>query len=835
LKSVRFKKEPTQEKEAMNNTKFEVPQEKLCWHCDPAVFEFEDTGDLIPLREFVGQDRAIKAIEFGLSMKHEGYNIYVAGLTGTGKTTAVKKHIDKLLAEKEATHQLEHAKDWCYVYNFSDSDRPQILAMSPGKGKVLKDQVFQLLQQLKKDLIAAFSGEEYKAERKKTLEEGQESQRKIVEQLTEEAKQQGFMLQITTKGPVLIPVVDGKPISPEEYLALDEQAQHTIDEKQAALLKKLQVAFEQAAELERQTLEKIKNMDKAVGDFTVSKLFESLLHEYSEADDVTEFLRGLKLYTLGNLDSFKETEEKEPLVLGQPVSFVAQGRDPFLPFQVNVFVDNSTTAGAPVIVEQNPNYANLFGKIERRFLFGGYLSDHTMLKPGAFHQANGGYLLLNAQDVISNPGVWPALKRTIKTQELRIEDPFEQFGLIAPQGLRPQPMPVEVKVVLIGEGLLYQMLAFYDEDFWEIFKVKADFNFEIDRTNENMVHFAAFVASSCEKCRLQHFDRTGVARIIEYASRLVSDQEKLSSRFSQIRELVQEAEYWARQDKATRVSAKHVTKAIDERMFRHNLPDERIGEMIERGVIMIDVDGDVVGQVNGLSVYTLGDISFGKPSRITCKTFLGRGGVINIEREAQLSGSIHNKGVLILSGYMGWKYAQDTPLSLSASLCFEQSYEGVEGDSASSTELYALLSSLADVPIKQYIAVTGSVNQKGEIQPIGGVNHKIEGFFRVCKAKGLTGNQGVMIPKQNTVNLMLHHDVLDAAKEGKFHIYAISTIDEGIELLTGIPAGKRGKNGAYPRGTINYKVDKQLKEMASKLKDFYGPAEEEKGEKDRRP
>jgi lon-related putative ATP-dependent protease len=812
----------------MSIAKFEVPVKKLRWHCDPAIFHFEGTDELVPLREFVGQDRAINAIDFGLSMRHDGYNIYVAGLTGTGKTTAVKTHIDKLLVEKETAHQLEPVQDWCYLYNFTDPDRPQILATPPGKGKVLKEQLLSLLQQLKKDLITAFASEEYKAERKKTLEEGQDQQRKILDGLTEEARQQGFLLQITSKGPVLIPIVNGKPISPDDYLSLDKQAQSEIEAKQAQLLKNLQSVLEQAGDLERQTLEKLKEIDKAVGDFTVSKLFESLIHEYSKSENISEFLSSLKSYTLDNLDSFKETEEKESLVLGQPASFMVRGRDPFLPFHVNVFVDNSATAGAPVIVEQNPNYANLFGKIERRFLLGGYLSDHTMLKPGAFHQANGGYLLMNAPDVITNPGVWPALKRTIKTKEVRIEDPFEQFGLIAPQGLKPQPMPVQVKVVLIGDELLYQMLAFYDEDFWEIFKVKADFNIEIDKTKENMMHFAAFVASSCEKCQLHHFDRTGVAKVIEFASRLVSDQEKLSSRFSQIRELVQEAEHWARHDGATRVSGKHVTRAIDERLFRHNLPDERIRQYIERGVIMIDVDSEVTGQVNGLSVYTLGDISFGKPSRITCQTFLGRGGVINIERESQLSGRIHNKGVLILSGYLGWKYAQENPLSLSASLCFEQSYEGVEGDSASSTELYALLSSLADTPIKQYIAVTGSVNQKGEIQPIGGVNHKIEGFFQVCKTKGLTGKQGVMIPKQNTVNLMLRDEVVDAVKEGTFHIYAISTIDEGIELLTGIRAGKRGKSGNYPAGTINYKVDRRLKEMASRLKNFYGPDDQEK-------
>jgi len=463
----------------------------------------------------------------------------------------------------------------------------------------------------------------------------------------------------------------------------------------------------------------------------------------------------------------------------------------------------------------------MFGKIERRFLFGGYLSDHTMLKAGALSKANGGYVLLSVNDVLTNPGVWPALKRAIKNGEVRIEDPFEQSGLIAPQGLRPEPMPIKVKLVLTGDALLYQLLSMYDEDFWEIFKVKADFDSEIERTKDNMLAYAAFLSGCCEECKARHFDPSGVAKVIEHSARIVADQERLSSRFAQVKDWIEEANYWASRDNAKFISARHVQKAIDERLFRHNLPDERIRDMISRGTIMIDAEGEVVGQVNGLSVYTLGDISFGKPSRITARTFLGRGGVINIERESQLSGPIHSKGVMILSGYLGWQYAQDKPLSLSASLCFEQSYAGVDGDSASSAELYAILSSLSDIPIKQGVAVTGSVNQKGEIQPIGGVNQKIEGFFRVCQAKGLNGDQGVLIPQQNLRNLMLREEVVDAVRQGRFHIYSATTIDEGIEILTGVPAGEKQKDGVYPEDTINCLVNKRLEEMAERLKSFY--------------
>jgi len=816
----------------MDIKKYEVPINKLRWECDPNIFEFNHTKSLAPLREFVGQDRAIRAIEFGLAMDREGYNIYVAGLTGTGKTTVVKTYIQRLVERKkvEGKRQLE---DWCYLYNFADPDRPQIVSLPQGKGKPFRNQVSNLLQKLKEELAKAFSSEEYTAERKKAVEESQARQQKLLEETAEEAQQQGFQLQMTSVGPALFPVVDGKPVSQADYLTLDRAVREEIEKKRNDLLKKVRANFEKIREIEGQTVEKLQNADKTVADYIISRLFQDLLNTYKDSEKIIRYLNDLKSFTLSNLDMFKEREEPPQPALGIMPSQMMGGREALLPFQVNVFVDNSAAEGPPVVTEPNPNYANLFGKIERRFLFGGYLSDHTMLKPGALQLANGGYLLLSANDVLTNPAVWPALKRAIRTKEIRIEDPFEQLGLIAPQGLKPQPVPINVKVILIGDGMLYQLLSMYDEDFWEIFKVKADFDFQLDKTKANLKAFAAFIAGYCEDCELHHFDRSGVAKVVEYAARVVGDQEKLSSRFAWIKELVEEAEFWARRDGASLVSARHVEKATEERRFRHNLPDERIRELIERGTIFIDTEGEVVGQVNGLAIYSLGDVMFGKPSRITCKTFLGRSGVINIERESQLSGRIHDKGVLILSGYLGWKYAQEHPLSLSASLCFEQSYEGVEGDSASSTELYALLSSLSDVPIKQNIAITGSVNQKGEVQPIGGVNQKIEGFFQVCRAKGMNGGQGVLIPKSNLRNLMLRPEVVEAVKEGKFHIYAVSTVDEGIEVLTGVAAGRRGKDGKYPPGTINRKVADTLKVMADKLKKFYGPASEEREKKKR--
>jgi lon-related putative ATP-dependent protease len=807
--------------EIMEIKKFEVPVEQLKTECDPNMFTFNCTKDLAPLREFIGQDRAIRGIEFGLSMKNQGYNIYVAGLSGTGKTSIVKTYVNKMVEKRQAEGSY-NPDDWCYLYNFTETDKPQIVSLPQGKGKVFKDQMTKLLERLKEEMLKAFSSEEYKNQAKNTLQESQSSQQKLFEAIGEEARREGFMFQMTAIGPAIIRLHEGKPMPEEAYLALDKSTREKIEERRAILAGKLQDTFEKVRDMERKTIEKLQNTDKAIAEYTVSRLFDDLTIEYKNSSDVSKYLADLKNYTLENLNIFKEKQEpqqQQPLtaMLGMSPQAVMRG-DPFIPFQVNVFVDNSTTKGPPVITESNPNYLNLFGKIERRFILGGYISDHTMIKPGTLQKANGGYLLLSAMDVVINPAVWPTLKRAIKDKEVRIEEPYEQFGLFVPQGMRPQPMPIDVKVVLIGDAILYQMLAAYDEDFFEIFRVKSDFDYEVNRSQENMLGFAAFISGCCEDCQLRHFDRTGVAKVIDYASRMVSDQDKLSTRFANIKEIVEEAEYWARQENSQYVTAKYVDKAVEERRYRHNLPDERLRELITRGTIMIDTQGAVVGQVNGLSIYSLGDISFGKPTRITCRTYLGRSGVINIERESQMSGRIHDKGVLILSGYMGWKYAQDYPLSLSASIAFEQSYEGVEGDSASSTELYALLSSLSDVPIKQNIAITGSVNQRGEIQPIGGINQKIEGYFEVCRAVGLTGDQGVMMPFRNLKHLMLRDEVIHAVREGKFHIWAVNTIDEGIGVLTGIEAGKRNDDGTYPEGSINYKVDKCLRDMANKLR-----------------
>ena len=596
--------------------------------------------------------------------------------------------------------------------------------------------------------------------------------------------------------------------------------------------------MERLRAIEKDTQDKVRAVDRNIGEMRLSDIFRMVntlntLREGAEQlPDLFNYLAALKEYTLNNQSLFTGGGGQPavtplgpmggiPTQAGLQMPSTTQ-RDPFLPFEINVLVDNADTQAAPIIIESNPNWGNLFGRIERRAFMGAYFSDHTMLKAGSIHHANGGYVVLNARDLLMNPGVWEGLKRTIRDKETRLEDPAVQFGLMAPQGLRPQAMSWDAKAIVMGDEAIYRLLSTSDqEDFWEMFKVKAEFDSQIDLTPESVADYCAFICGTCQSERLHHCDRSGVARVVEYGARLVADQTKLSSRFGQIQDLLIEADYWCRKDSAPRITGEHVKKALSEKIHRLNLVEEKMRRLIAEGTIMVDVEGEVAGQVNGLAVYDLGDFSFGRPSRITVRTFAGRRGVINIEREAQLSGRIHNKGVLILSGYLGWKFAQDKPLSLSASLSFEQSYEGVDGDSASSTELYAILSSLAELPIKQGMAVTGSVNQKGEIQPIGGVTQKVEGFYDVCRVVGLTGDQGVMVPHQNIKNLMLRDDVVDAVKEGVFHIYSVKSVDEGIEILTNVPAGERQPDGFYPEGTVNYLVEKRLGELAESLKGFY--------------
>ena len=810
----------SREEQATNRAvRWELPPEKLWHRCDPSQFEFDCTDDIAPLEGFIGQDRALRAIEFGLAVDRPGYNIFVTGLTGTGKTSVIKSYLQEVVAKKGAAALgLPTLADWCYVFNVADPDRPRALRLRAGGGRRLQAQMAELVANLRAELTRALGGEEYQARRKELVEAGQARQRELLAELEVEAQAAGFYVQVSHEGVALIPLKQGRPMTQEQFASLDAVERAEIESRRAPVWEKVQATFERARLLERDVAEQLRSLERRTAEFAISRPFENLLAE-TRIPEVVRFVEEIRAYTLAHLDLFQQAEPREEPASG-PSPYPAGSRDPYLAYRINVFVDNGQATGPPVVIETNSTWGNLFGRIERRALLGAYFSDHTMLKPGSLCLANGGYLVVNARDVLVNPGVWEGLKRAIRNRESRLEDPAEALGLLAPQGLRPQPLPLDVKVIMTGDSSLYHTLSRYDEDFWEIFKVKADFDHQIDQTHDFVDAYAGFVCATCKQEHLRPFSRDGVARVVEHGARLVSDQAKLSTRFGVLKDILIEADYWAGRDGSPRVGAQHVRRAIEERTYRSDLVAQRIRELIADGTFIVDVSGAVPGQVNGLAVYDLGDIAFGRPSRITARTFMGRAGIVNIEREAHLSGNTHDKGVLILSGYLGWKYAQDKPLSVSASICFEQSYEGVDGDSASSTELYAILSSLSGVPIKQSIAVTGSVNQKGEVQPIGGVNEKIEGYFDVCKAIGLTGEQGVMIPRRNARNLMLREDVVEAVAKGQFHVYAVGTVDEGLEILTGVPAGERQPDGTYPEGTIHCLVDRRLRSLAEGLQSF---------------
>lgn len=787
----------------------------LRWTCDPATLPFSCTDEVEELRGFVGQDRAFAAIEFGLRMDRPGYNLFVVGPSGTGRAAAVKACIERILEERKKLGLLPPVLDWCYVFNFDNPDRPRVLRFPRGEGRTFARLLEGLLKNLREIIPKAFSSDEYKNQRQILMDEHQKRHRQILQELEREALAEGFAFRMTSMGPILVPLYEGKPMTQEQYLTLTDLEKELIESRRQKLLNRINEVFERIHQLEMELKNRIAELDTRIADFTITPLFKELFDRYADVPEVTEFLSALKQFTLSYLHIFRDSQEAP----AQPQYLIPYQRfqDPFLPFKVNVFVDNSATDTPPVILETHPTWTNLFGRIERRALMGTYFSDHTMLKAGSLHQANGGYVIMYFRDLIVNPGVWEGLKRVLKNREIRMEDPFEHFGLIAPQGLRPDPLPFDAKVILIGDEYVYRILTLFDEDFRDLFKVKVEFDYEVRKDAGIVNSFAAFVRRICREEGLLPFDCSGVAKLLEYASRLVSHKEKLSTRFGFLRDILCEADFWARQDKADRVYDRHVVQAVESRRKRLSLLAEKIDEFIREDVLLIDTEGAVVGQVNGLAVYDLGDFSFGRPSRITARTYLGRQGVVNIERESRLSGRIHDKGVLIMSGYLGYRYAQDKPLSISASICFEQSYEGVEGDSASLAETCAILSDLAGVPLRQDIAVTGSINQKGEVQAVGGVNQKIEGFFRACKIKGFTGTQGVIIPKSNVQNLMLDEEVVQAVQEGKFHIYAVSSVDEAMEILTGIPAGKRKEDGTFEEGTINDLVDRKLRKALELL------------------
>jgi lon-related putative ATP-dependent protease len=771
----------------------------------------KSTKDLKPLGEIVGQERAVRALKFGLGIKNHGFNIYVSGHQGTGRKTAVKSFVDETAKAQPVP------PDWCYVNNFGNPYEPKAVKLPAGKGKDFQTDMKNFIENIKTALPKAFESEDYVKRRESTLR-GLENQRKaVIDNLNAKAQSEGFIIQTTPIGLLLIPVLDGKPLTDEEILALPQATKERLQEKHDKLEAELQTTMRQLVDMERQIREAVKKLNREVALYATGSQIDSLIEKYQQVPEVTGYLKEVQNDVLDNLTQFvRRPDQQQQLPFPLP-----WGREePFKKYEVNVIVDNSNIKGAPVTVEFNPTYHNLFGRTEKEAQFGALTTDFTMIRAGALHKANGGYLIVQVEDLLRNPFSYDGLKRNLRDQHVTIEEPEERYGFISIKTIKPQPIPLAAKVILIGTPYLYQMMFALDNDFRELFKVKAEFDVTMNRNDENIKQYAAFVCMLCEKENLKHFNGTGLAKLVEYSSRIAQDQYKLSAQFSLIGDLAREASFYASQDNSELVTGEHVKKAIEEKIYRSKLVQEKIQEMIQRGFFLIDTVEQRVGQTNGLSVAGMGDFAFGMPSRVTASIGLGREGVVDIEREAKMGGPIHTKGVLILSGYINDKYARDKPLSLSARLVFEQNYEGVEGDSASSTELYTILSALSGLPIKQNIAVTGSVNQKGEVQAIGGVNEKIEGFFEVCKLKGLTGQQGVMIPESNIQNLMLKEEVVEAVKAGKFNIYSVKTIDEGIEVLTGKPAGMRHENGTFEEGTVNFLVDKQLGVMAEQLKRY---------------
>jgi len=802
----------------------EIAVEKLRWTCPEKLFSFEATADLKSQPRIIGQPRAIQAIKTGLGIKHPGFNIYVSGLTGTGRSTTVRQILEQIKIV------CDMPDDKLYVQNFKEADQPRLIRLPAGQGRRFRKDMEHLLHSFKQHLPGIFESDEYKQNIDKITESFRVKNQQVFQKFEKVVGEAGFAVVKIQMGtftkPDLMPVVDEKPVpfeDLEKMVAEKKFSGKKFEELKTRYLeykKEMDRLLTSVRELEKKLREEISKMIVKFGLPYIETLINDIRTTYQN-DAVSEYLDEIKEYTLEEIGIFLKKEEQETSLKQMLSGGQQQQQDPFRYYNVNLLVDNSRVKCSPVIIETAPNFKNLFGTIEKMVdKAGNWSSDFMNIKAGSMLRADGGVLVINLMDAIMEPFVWPTLKRTLKYGQLEIENP-ESIYLLGQSALKPQPIKLDLKVVLIGSKMHYLVLFNYDEDFKKIFKISADFTDQMDRNSQHITEYAGFIHQLCEREKVPHFSPSGVAAVVEESIRMADRQTKLSARFSDVADLIREAGYWAGSAKKKVVDRRHVKKAVDEKIYRRKLIEERIQEYIDNGMIMIDHTGKKVGQINGLAVYGFGDHAFGKPSRITATISLGKAGIINIEREADLSGKIHDKGIQILSGFLRTRFAQDKPLALTASICFEQSYGGIDGDSASSTELYLLLSTLANLPIRQDIAVTGSVNQRGEIQPIGGVNEKIEGFYDVCKAKRLTGRQGVIIPHQNVADLQLRPDVVKVVKSGRFHIWAVKTIDEGMEILTGIRAGRRRTDGTWEEGTVNALVDNKLKVLALGIQKFY--------------
>jgi predicted ATP-dependent protease len=784
--------------------------EKLYKRCDPDALPFATTAELEELTLPVGQDRAIAALEFGIGIRSQGYNIYALGPEGSGKDSLIR-----LLLAKAAESQAA-PDDWCYVHNFADAHRPRALRLPKGRAVGLRKDMETLVEELRAAIPAAFDGDEYRSHKQVIEERYKERQEQSFADIGKRAAEQSIALIRTPVGFALAPMKEGEVLSPDEFKQLPEAAQDDFKHKMEEFQQEMEERLRHMPRWEKELREEIRKLNREVTMFAVGHLIEEIEKSYADIPAVLEYLEAVRKDVVENVGDFLPSSESDdghiPPAMRQGAGRGVATRR----YQVNVLVSHCEACGAPVVHEDNPTQPNLVGRIEHIAQFGALITDFNLIKAGALHRANGGYLVIEARRLLSQPFAYDDLKRALRSREIRIEPPGYGWGMLSTTTLEPEPIPLNVKVVLAGDPMLYYLLSHYDPEFPELFKVGADFDYRMDRNETGILGYARMIATLIRKEDLRPLSKGAVARVVEHGARLAEDAEKLSTHMASIADLVREADHWAGSEKAEIVEAPHVAKAIFAHEYRLDRVREHVQEEIQRGTYLIDSSGEAVGQVNALSVMQLGRFSFGRPSRITCRVRMGKGEVIDIEREVQLGGPLHTKGVMILSAFLAARYAALTHLSLTASLVFEQSYGGVDGDSASSAELYALLSALAEAPLKQSLAVTGSVNQFGQVQPIGGVNEKIEGFFDVCKARGLDGTQGVLIPETNVKHLMLREDVVAACAEGKFAIYPIKTIDEGIALLTGLPAGELDAKKEYPVGSVNRRVAAKLATFSAK-------------------
>lgn len=779
--------------------------------CDPNRFGFVTTAEIPPLSRIVGQARALDAIDFGLDMRSLGFNIYVLGESGTGKTSAIRSFV----SEKAKTAPVP--PDRAYVFNFRDPEGPIALSLAPGRGTEFQRDMRELVEYLRSAIPKVFDSKEYEGQKGRIVEGFQARQKEIFGTLEEEAKSRGFIVRPTINGFSIVAMDDsGEPMTEEKFNALDDTKRGELRDNGKRIQERLDDVVRIVKTAERAAKDTLAELERNAALSVLGHRLEEIRKRHEGNERLLRYLDDVRENVLGSIEDFKGGGEETP----SPLPFLKVGRQEpdFSRYSVNVIVNNGAANGAPCVFENNPTYYNLFGRIEHRFQMGAAFTDFTMIKSGALHKANGGFLVINALDLLRNIFSYDALKRAIRTREVRIEDVWEQYRLVTTTSMKPEPIPLDVKIVLIGNPEIYYLLYNLDEEYRELFKVKADFDHRIERTEENVDQYAAFVATKSKEEALIPFSRDGVARVVDFGSRLAEDQEKLSTKFSDISNLLREANYWASREGSKVVTGDHVLRALRSKIMRNSRIEERMRELAAEGTIILETAGEQAGQVNGLAVYDMGDYSFGKPSRITATVYAGKGGILNIERETKLSGKIHEKAVLILSNYLGRRFAREAPINLTASITFEQLYGMIEGDSATCAELYALLSAVSGIPIRQGIAVTGSMDQNGAVQPIGGVNEKIEGFFDLCRLRGLDGTQGVMIPARNRRNLVLKEEVVQAVREGSFRIIEIDQVEEGVEVLMGLPAGEIDPAGEYPLGSLYRKVMERIGELREAVK-----------------